>query len=464
MLLIGAGPAGIASALSLSLHAVPQGVEVEITIFDYKSSLGGRLVRPSKHSQYYLYAEDVAAGNLLASGILRERAEVIKDEVGKKDIASGVREVGVFDGNGMAAQFKRPISETGWVSWLGLVLKYGASIWRAKVLPTGTMARWDRLLALIQKGRYASVDEMVEIGGMADTISLSAKERLGKNGIGEIYSKEVVAPQLLRQLGQEVEEISDLALSMALERENQILAAGMNAGSFEKMMALFVKKSKASLRLQTRITGIRREGEEWVLGIDGAEEEVFDKVIIAAPWNTSSLLHQQDLEVYYRPVWVTFLVTEKKLDPVYFKTSSVPDQILPIQGPGQVKELEGIHEIAFLRTIFGPDLAPTSVKYLYRVLSSNQMSKLATTFEDAGVVDMVEEEIVNAYPLLYPRSQSEILGKFEIGDGLWHTTIAESLASNIDWSWVVGENVGRLVGNQIKLEGKTKMGEKVNID
>jgi prenylcysteine oxidase/farnesylcysteine lyase len=445
-------------------------VEVEITIFDERSSVGGRMIlsdkNKNKHNhQYYLYAEDVAAGNLLASGVLRERAEAIKDEVGKKEVASGVREVGVFDGNGMVAQFNRPISETSWGSWLGLVLKYGVSVWRAKVLPTGTMARWDRFLALTQKGRYASVDEMVEVGGVADTISLSAKERLGRNGIGEKYSKEVAAPQLLRQLGQGIEEVSDLALSMALERENQIMAAGMYAGSFERIMDLFVKKSKATLRLQTRITGIRREGDGWVLGIDGAEEEVFDKVIIAAPWNTSSfLLQQQEQEFYYRSVWITFLVTANKIDGGYFKTSSVLDQILPIQGPAQVKELEGIHEIAFLRPIFGPDLAPTSVKYLYRVLSSSQMSKLATTaFRDAGVVDMIEEEVVNAYPLLYPRSQSETFGKFEIGDGLWHTSIAEGVASSIDWSWVVGENVGRLVGHEIELESKSKKGEKVNI-
>ena len=140
---------------------MPKGVEVEITIFDEKSTVGGRIVLPAKHNQYYLYAEDVAAGNLLASGALRERAEAIKSEVGKKEAPSGVREVGFFDGNGMVAQFKRPISETSWRSWLGLVLKYGASVWRAKVLPTGTMARWTRLLALTQKGRYTSVDEIV---------------------------------------------------------------------------------------------------------------------------------------------------------------------------------------------------------------------------------------------------------------------------------------------------------------
>jgi hypothetical protein len=426
-------------------------VEVEITVFDEKSTVGGRIVLPAKHNQYCLYAEDVAGGNLLASGALRERAEAIKSEVGKKQAPSGVREVGFFDGNGMAAQFKRPISETSWGSWLGLVLKYRASVWRAKILPTGTMARWTRLFALIQKGRYASVDEMVEVGGVSDTISLSAKERLGINGIGEKYNKEVVAPQLLRQLGQGIEEISDLALSMALERENQIMAAGMYAGSFEKLMDLFLKKSKATLRLQTRITSIRRDVHGWAIGIDGAEE-VFDKVIIATPWNTSSLLlHQQQGEVYYRSVWVTFLMTANKLDAGYFKTSSVPDQILPIQGPGQVKELEGIHEIAFLRPIFGPDLAPTSVKYLYRVLSSSPMSKLAMkTFGEAGVVEMIEEEIQNAYPLLFPRSQSETLGKFEIAEGLWHTSVAEGVASSIDWSWVVGENVGRLVGSEMK--------------
>jgi len=442
---------------------VPKGVEVEITIFDEKSTVGGRMVLPAKHNQCYLYAEDVAAGNLLPSGVLRERAEAIKSEVGKKKAPSGVREVGFFDGNGMVAQFKRPISKTSWRSWLGLVLKYGASVWRAKVLPTGTMGRWSRLLALTQKGRYASVDAMVAVGGVADTISLSAKERLGFNGIGEKYSKEVVAPQLLRQLGQGIEEISDLAISMALERENQIMAAGMYAGSFEKLMGLFLKKSKANLRLQTRITSIRKDVRGWVLGIDGAEEEVFDRLIIAAPWNTSSLLlHKEEDQVYYRSVWVTFLVTESKLDAEYFKTSSVPDQILPIQGQGQVKELKGIHEIAFLRPIFGPDLAPTSVKYLYRVLSSSPMSKLAAkTFGKAGVVEVIEEEIQNAYPLLYPRSQSEALGKFEIVDGLWHTSIAEGVASTIDWSWVVGENVGRLVGSEIELQ--SKKGRKANV-
>jgi hypothetical protein len=200
-----------------------------------------------------------------------------------------------------------------------------------------------------------------------------------------------------------------------------------------------------------------------VVGTNGgggeALEGVFDKLIIAAPWNTRSLHpQQQEDQVYYRSVWVAFLVTANKLDAEYFNTSSpVPDQILPIQGPDQVKDLEGIHEIACLRPIFGPDLAAESVRYLYRVLSSSPLSRFGMrTFRKAGVVEVIEKEIENAYPLLFPRPQSSTLGKFEIAGGLWHTSVAEGIASSIDWSWVVGENVGRLVGAEIELEGKRK--------
>jgi prenylcysteine oxidase / farnesylcysteine lyase len=433
-------------------------VALEIVLFEQKPRVGGRMVlNPSFQRKGLLtnvYAEDIASG-AIGGSVLRERARGLGIKYGEAGQDGSAKEVGFFDGRELVARLTRPRSELGWAEWFYLVWRYGLSFVHAKDLPTGTMASFEKLLKLQRP--HESVESMVKAAELGGVVGRSASERLRINGIGGNYVGEVLSPEVRRQFGQNVEELSDLAISMALEREDLVL--GSDGGSFEVMMAKFVDRSKARLQLGTKVIGLKRElvseGKEgWVLELQRGKEksyEVFDHVILAGPWNTSSLHlgHARLEEVYYRSVWVTFLISSKELNGEYFGTSDdMPPQILPIPSANLPSELHGIHEISFVGDVFGPDISTDSVRKLYRLLSDQPITKEAfLAFGEGAVLQSYQERIGNAYPLMWPRTGS--FGEFNVHEGLWHTGVMEAIGSSVDLSWVAGENVGKLVARNL---------------
>jgi len=237
-------------------------------------------------------------------------------------------------------------------------------------------------------------------------------------------------------------------------------------GGFEQVMEKFVERSGAELRLGTKVTGLKREvlsdGKDgWVLALKGSGDqektyEIFDKVILAGPWNTSSLLsdeNREEDEVYYRSLWVVFLLSSGQLNGEYFGSSgNMPSQVLPIPSANLPSELQGIHEISHVADIFGPDLSTQSVRKLYRVLSDRSVSNDSiSALIEGGEFESYEEKIENAYPLMWPRKGD--LGRFKVQEGLWHTGIIEGIGGSVDLSWVAGENVGRLVAREVVKRG-----------
>jgi prenylcysteine oxidase/farnesylcysteine lyase len=437
-------------------------------IFEQKERVGGRMVVASHlHDGIWgkglgrrMHAEDVAGASLIGEGVVRERARALGIEWKQGEKEKGGKEVGFFDGREFVSKTTRPVGEMGWGMWLSLVLRYKLSFLKAKNLPKETMKDFERLLN--RKGKFESVDEMVEAVGLGGAVDKTAVEKLRSKGIGGRYVDEVLAPQVWRQTGQSVAELSDLAVSMALEREDQVF--GGTGGSFEGIMEKFVEGSGVELQLGTTVIGLKREiladGKEgWVLELEGLgnEEktyEVFDKVILTGPWNTTSFLMGQgreEEEVYYRSLWATFLLSSKELNAEYFGSSNhIPSQVLPIPSANLPSELEGIHEITYIADIFGPDLNTQSVRKLYRILSDHSISNgmfAAFTGDGDGKLESYEGKIDNAYPLMWPGEGK--LGSFKVQDGLWHTGIIERIGSSVDLSWVAGENVGRLVAKEV---------------
>ncbi len=367
-----------------------------------------------------------------------------------------VKEVGFFDGRSLVAKVTRPLDGIGWRLWLALLWKYKFSFLNARDLPTGTMASFRKFLK--SRGPYESVSDIIKAGKLGSMVGMSASERLRINGISRGYVDEVLGPQVARQTGQSTEELSDLAVSMALERETRLPAA--DDGKLVMMLEKFLKRSTADLRLETRVTGLRKEfvdegKESWSVDYQGGgldESEVFDHVVLAGPWNTSSFLkdqHHQVEGVHYRSLFVTLLLSNKGLNKEYFGSlEEMPAQILPIPSGNLPSELEGVHEISYVRDIYGPDVNIEAVQKLYRILSDRSLSQQdISAFGEGGVLQSYEERIENAYPLMWPRRGN--CGEFKVHEGLWHTGVVEGIGSSVDLSWVAGENVARLLAKEI---------------
>ena len=398
-------------------------------------------------------AEDIASGQI-GGNTLRGRARELGFDY-KIEQEHTANEVGFFDGHELVAKLNRPMSEMSWSTWLTLVLKYHFSLWNAKQLPKGTMKNFDRLLE--SKTTFERVSDMVKSAGIEGAVQLGAVARLSTNGVGGDYIHQVLGPQALRQTGQYVTELSDLAISMALDREDQCPAG--SRGSFGTILEQFVQRSRAELRLDTKVTSIMKYHDadgrsSWVLELQKAghselESEVFDHVIVAGPSSSHLKNIYYEDEVYYRPLFLTFLVSTKDLEKEYFGSSEeLPSQILPIQSDDLRSELDGIHEISYIGDVFGPDVETEAVKKLYRILSARSLSRdKVLAFGRDAVLEIHEEEIDKAYPLTWPRSGK--YGEFKLEDGLWHTGVVEAIGSSVDLSWVAGENVGRLVARDV---------------
>ena len=183
---------------------------------------------------------------------------------------------------------------------------------------------------------------------------------------------------------------------------------------------------------------------------------MFDKVIITAPWNTSTLIPPETLvdyeQIQYRSQWLTLFALNSTLDTKYFGSpATLPTQILPIPSSKPLSPFQAIQEISHLKemTRFDHNTKKYSQHHLYRILSDHKinrsiMSEISPSFDDQPIY---QETIENAYPLLYARNRG--FPRFRVAEGLWHTSVVESIGSSVDLSWVAGENVARLVGKEI---------------
>lgn len=466
--IIGAGPAGISTAFTLAQQFKGSKKHViDITIFDKSLRIGGRMVPDLKAGfGVQTHAEDIASGCLGLNRILRRRA---KDHLnmsfgmnGKNVVEGRKDDVGFWDGENLRSALVRPSGKTGLGLRLKLIFKYGASFWKARSLPKGTVKGWESLVGL-NKGRvFEGIEEWISMAGswIRVGVSLGAMERLKKNEIGGRYVEDVLRSEVRRQTGGELEEMSDLALSMALEREDRGLCVECEGGRLEGILGRFLSQSRADVRLGTEVAGLKREmiGENetaWILelaslGQEDMSYEYFNKVIIAAPWNISSLMDPEDAqpqeEIMYHPLWLTLISSTSKLTRTNLGASagSLPpqiSQIIPIQNiPSQ--RLNGIHEISYLRDIYHPPSLKQT--FLYRILSSIPPS---LGLWEGSVEEMYQEKIDNAYPVLCPRTDG--FGKFQIKEELWWTGAMEAVGSEVDGAWVAGENVGELVKRDI---------------
>lgn len=215
---------------------------------------------------------------------------------------------------------------------------------------------------------------------------MSGEERLRKNGISRKYQEEVLVPETRRRLNQDVTEVSDLALSMAVYDENQGIS--QTGGHIIPTLEEMLLNSGAQLRLQTEIMGglkhqLVRTGEwEWILQSHQIGREVeqssFQKVIIATPWDATTnenidTLEEIALASEYRPRHITLFTTTQSLDPEIFgQQESLPDWILPTMIK-PLDHLDGIHEIAHVRNLTRTTHHTTVIERLYRILSTHEI-------------------------------------------------------------------------------------------
>jgi prenylcysteine oxidase/farnesylcysteine lyase len=329
------------------------------------------------------------------------------------------------------------------------------------------MKRFHNLLSQVQTSQhittYKSPWEILEQSSMTSAVANSATQRLKWNHIGGNYVHEILAPQVRRQTGCEIEELSDLALSMGVEREDQGTCLEGHEGSFLSTMEGLASWSKATVKLSTKITGLKRNltetKEMWILESTleggGKRAEVFDHIILATPYNTTLLgLPVKEEEMSYKPAYLTF-----------FSTTTNPEimkgihTLLPITPSSTIRgSSTEIYELTYLRESFTFKEQSSLVEssFIYRISSNLPLSdtEIEVLFGEGNVKDIVRQEMEFGWPVLRPRSNGEELEGWEVEGqkGLWTTAGGEGVVSSVEWMFLVGGVLGRAVVRRIEEE------------
>lgn len=299
-----------------------------------------------------------------------------------------------FNGKEISFETKCPYSKLSWGSWIGQIFKYGASIWRAHQLPAGTMGKLHGLANLHSHPwfPFVTIESIIIALHLSDETEMRGEERNRKNGISESYQNEIMIPETNRRLSQNVAEINDLALSMALQDVDQ--SSSHSGGSTRVILEEMVRRSGAHLRLNTRVQGLRYElisedEKRWIVesrkeGSEELEFSAFHKIILATPWDPALMEIEEELDyplqvAGYRSRHLTLFTSSSGLNSSFFGRShgaNLPEQILPRIAPDTSPEqqLSGIHEFAFVREVTRIIDDQATTELLFRILSTEEIN------------------------------------------------------------------------------------------
>ncbi|KAF8989771.1 hypothetical protein BGZ52_000488, partial [Haplosporangium bisporale] len=139
---------------------------------------------------------------------------------------------------------------------------------------------------------YTTPDAFDSIAGFAERFNLHkvaaqfTDSFLSEQGIGKLYSEEIVEVATRVNYGSNLDEIHALGALVTMAADDALQIKGGNFQIFEGMIG----KSQANVRLNTKIARVRKLVPEYegadprfeVITTTG-QKEIFDHIVIAAP-------------------------------------------------------------------------------------------------------------------------------------------------------------------------------------
>ena len=290
-------------------------------------------------------------------------------------------------------------------------------------------------------------------------VSQSARAYFADNKVSEACMDELINAATRANYAQEVQNIHAFAglVSMATNGPNGV--QGGNAQIFEHMLdrstATVYRGASGEvtgiMKIQSETTKQDAPITQWRIGTRDGHSDVYDVVLIAAPWHSSDItLLNTEKSVpgfRYQRLYVTLVVTDApQPDPVYFGFDPTFDRV-----PRTIvtTHLDGD----------GPDFLSLSyqrrlkhAKYQGRTWDALYVVKLfswapipSKTLDKIfgnGQVVWTHEKAWSAFPKLTPTDR---LGDFEVDTNLYNVNAMERLISTMETSTLAAKNVVALV-------------------
>ncbi|KAI1469947.1 uncharacterized protein F4812DRAFT_420990 [Daldinia caldariorum] len=458
--IVGAGPAGICAAQHLYHQAEARDIHVNITIFESAPLIGGQLALNSSTggpvfpyddpAQNPIIAEDIAGTALLWGNPLftKTSEKILGDKVQISE--AGSQRVSYFTGDKVVAQTTRPYSKTPFFDWMGLIFRYGTSVWSAGAMAKQGAELQDRFANALPLD-VPGVAHLMTAAGVFDYVRKSSPQELADRGIAGDYVSDILDPEVSRVYhARSMPEVSALTLMLAAGVEDT--AAAYQGGELlERLeMVLAAVSARVRVRESTEVHGIKHaqisENETaWLVQFSTnpdtsipRQAAPFDKVIIAAPWFDSDADAASALA--YRAAHVVFFTVPRRIDA--YGGGDV-NQVLFLENA-----LGGVRELAFVREVARiADDGRSTTEYLYRALADDDARQRLEQL-GLGITWLYQKKLENAYPYMFPASR---FPPFKLSDeGLWWTSPMHMVASTVDTSCHAGKIVAEQLVSELK--------------
>lgn len=251
---------------------------------------------------------------------------------------------------------------------------------------------------------------------LEEETSSTGRQILSDAGVSTLFQKDLVTAWTRRDFGQNLGQISGLAMSMTPDDGEDMTVKGGHWTLFEEM----VRSSKADILLKTTAFGLRKmDWGGWVVAAEDNTEDddlnyqEFDTVILATPYQLAGLEIKGDRlqyvpdELEYAAVHVTLFKSQRKLSPDYFRLKGeVPETILTTLGNDEFEGLsgrtgtEGVGRVGFYSVTSVKRLARLIQgviveEFLYKLVSPGRIEEgflnemLGASEEERGVISWI---------------------------------------------------------------------------
>ena len=349
---LGAGAAGSSTAYHLRQYAGAQGLNVNITIYERSSYIGGRSTTVDVLDDPAYPVELGASIFVRVNEILYNASQAFGLPLGDALSEGGTDsdyDFGIWDGKSFV--YRQPTAGPGWWDMAKLFWRYGLAPVRTQRLMHSTISSF---LQMYQEPLFpfTSLTEASEQVGLHDFTSSTGSQTLKKNGIGEKWAREIVQSSTRVNYGQNLGTIHGLETMVCMATDDAMSIRGGNWRIFDSM----VKASRANVVLDTAVTSIETTGRKTYAisttststssSLDTSTSDTeHDIVVLAAPAQFSnislpSILEYTPDKIPYVKLHVTLLATPHLLSPTFFNIdnsttvthqnthSSIPSMIL----------------------------------------------------------------------------------------------------------------------------------------
>ncbi|KAI2465953.1 prenylcysteine oxidase [Annulohypoxylon bovei var. microspora] len=486
--IIGAGAAGSSTAYHLRKYAKEEGIDVNITIFEKTSHIGGRTLTVNVYddpvSPVELGASIFVEVNHILYNASKEFNLLLKNPGTDED---GL--LGVWDGKSFV--YTQDSESWGWWNLAKLFWKYGTAPYYTHRLVQETVATF---LKLYQAPYFPfrSLSTRAYELGLVKTTGSTGEQFLEENQLNGPFAHDIVQASTRVNYASNLAYIHGLGTMVAMAPEGAVAVAGGNWQIFSRMVA----DSKAYISLNSTVSSISKEensdGNKYRIktlttGAANAEAETdpmaFDDVVIATPYQFSGISHDDNIiphpvdSIPYVTLHVTLFASPFRFSPEFFNlepASKVPISVLTTLGqddeakPGpEGAGSAGFFSATLVKVVTNPKTRNT--EYVYKIFSPDKVTpeflsrllgvQVPETFtrssspsntddiEGQTVVDPISwyhPTVFHPYPQKFPRVtfQDPILG-----DGLYYTSGIESFISTMETSALMGMNVARLIAD-----------------